>query len=144
VTRWRVLMLVALLVAVGALGGCSSSAGPKAADLEGSWVVESFGAPTGLTPAAQGVTSELTMAAGKASGTGGVNSFSGTYEAKDGGDLKFGPIAATLMAGADPAADAQETAFFAALEKTDNFEINDGKLVLGDLGNNTLMVLVPK
>ena len=47
------------------------------------------------------------------------------------------------MAGSEEAM-AQESQFFAELESADNFEFNDGKLVLGDLGNNTLVVLAEK
>lgn len=132
---------VAMLVIV--VTGCGSAGESDPAALEGSWVLRSFGGTNALTPAAAGVTTELTLAAGKASGNGGVNSFSGSYEAKGGDSLTFGPLASTQMAG-EPAAMEQESAFFKALEDTRHFEINAGELVLSDLGNNTLAILAPK
>ena len=83
----------------------------------------------------------MTMEAGKTTGNGGANSFSGDYNATDDGTITFGPQAATMMAG-EPAAMDQEAKFFSALEKARSFEFNEGKLVLGDLGNNTLVVMV--
>ena len=106
-------------------------------------MLESFGGTTELQPADPAVTTELAMKAGKATGNGGVNTFSTTYEANDDGGLKFGQVASTMMAG-EPAAMEQEAAFFKALAKTRNYEFNEGKLVFGDLGNNTLVVLTSK
>ena len=59
------------------------------------------------------------------------------------GKISFGPLASTAMAG-EPAAMEQEGEFFAALEKAERWELNDGKLVLTDSGNNTLLLLAPK
>jgi heat shock protein HslJ len=140
----RMLPLFAALVGmVVVVGGCASTTGPDPADLEGTWVVESFGAAEGLTDADPAVTSVITLKADEATGSGGVNSFSGSYQASDDGSISFGPLAATKMAG-EPAAMEQESAFFAALEAARSFEFNEGKLVFGDMGNNTLVVLVPQ
>lgn len=139
----RVVALAALTALMVVAAGCASSGGADPAALEGTWVLESFGGTDALTPADPAVTSVLTMAANKASGNGGVNSFSGSYEANDDMSLTFGPLASTAMAGPDGAMQ-QEAKFFAALEATRNFEINEGKLVLSDLGNNTLLVFVSK
>ena len=140
----RVLSLVMLLLTAAVLVcGCASSGGVDTSQLEGSWVLESFGAPNGLTPADPTVTSEMSLTADEAQGTGGVNSFSGPYEAKSDGSISFGPLAATEMAG-PPAAMAQEARFFQALEAARSFELHEGKLVLSDSGNNTLVILAPK
>ena len=82
----------------------------------------------------------MTMEAGTAGGSGGVNSYSATYETPGENALTFGRVVATQMAG-EPAAMAQETAFFAVLEKTEHFEIKEGKLVLSDADNNPLVVM---
>jgi putative lipoprotein len=137
------LLLVAMIVLAAVVNGCASPKGSAPTSLEGSWVVESFGAPNGLVPADSAATSDLTLKAGQASGSGGVNSFSGTYKFPGDGKILFGPLAATQKAG-PPAAMAQESKFFSALELAKSFEINEGKLVLSDLGNNTLVVLKPK
>lgn len=142
--RVRTTLLFAVLMGiVGLLVGCASAGGGDTAALEGAWVIESFGGQTALVPADPAVTSELTLKAGQASGSGGVNSFSGTYEASGDSKISFGPLAATAMAG-PPAAMEQESKFFSALESAKRFEINEGKLMLGDIGNNTLMVLKRK
>ncbi len=52
-------------------------------------------------------------------------------------------MTSTLMAGPQEAMD-QEAKFLSALEKTKRFEMLDRKLVLMDMGNNTLVVMVPK
>jgi putative lipoprotein len=130
---------VALVIAVG-VAGCTSS-GPKVSELEGTWRAESFGAVKGLDKVDPSVKTTITFKNGQAEGNGGVNSFGGSYEAKDGGKLKFGQIAATEMAGSD-AAMKQESRFFEALGKTRGFEFNESKLVLTGLDNDTLVILV--
>ncbi|MDP2182245.1 MAG: META domain-containing protein [Actinomycetota bacterium] len=134
------LLAALLLLAAVVLGGCSTSADPTV--VQGTWVLESFGGTAELVSADPAVTTELTLKAGEATGNGGVNSFSGTYEVKDNG-IDFGAIAATAMAG-PPAAMDQEAKFLKALDDTRHFEINEDKLVLSDLGNNTVVVMVPR
>jgi len=141
-SKSRTASLLALLMGIAVLlGGCAAKADTAA--IEGTWVLESFGGQTALVPADPAVKTELTLKAGQATGSGGVNSFSGTYSASSDSKISFGPLAATAMAG-PPAAMTQESKFFAALEKAKRFELNSGKLVFGDPGNNTVMVLAPK
>lgn len=132
-------MLVAVSLAVA---GCSSAEQTDPSSFEGSWVLESFGAVSGLTAADPDVVTEMTLTNGKATGNGGVNTFSSTYQAPEAGRVSFGPITATRMAGPANAMD-QEAAFLSALEKTTGFEINGDSLVQSDLGNNTLAILAP-
>ncbi len=140
----RVALALAVALAIAAIAGCGSLGGdPKAAALEGSWVVEAFGGTTALEPADPMVTTDLTLAAGKASGTGGVNSYGGTYTAENGGEITFSQMASTAMAGPEIAME-QEARFFSALEKTRRFEFDGDRLVLSDAGNNTLVVLAPQ
>jgi len=142
-TTLRVALLsVALAVLSAALIGCGSGKADPAA-LEGSWVLESFGGTSTLVPADATVTSELTLKGGQVTGSGGVNSLSGTYVAKSDSSISFSQIVSTTMAGS-PAANDQETKFLAALEKAKRFEFNAGKLVLGDIGNNTLLIFAKK
>lgn len=137
------LALSLALVPVIALGGCVASAEPRASQLEGAWVLDSLGAPQGLSPADPSVTTNITFGDGEVQGSGGVNSFSGTYEAADGGDLTFGALQSTEMAGS-PQAMEQEGAFFSALQETRHFELNGGKLILTSSGNDTLAILIPE
>ena len=143
-SKWRaVLLLVAMMALAIAPMGCSSEEAPDPADLEGSWVLESFGGTTDVVPADPDVVTEMTFEAGEVSGNGGVNSFGGSYETPGDNALTFGPIAATRMAG-PPEAMEQETKFFEALENTEHFEFNEDKLVLSDQGNNVTVIMVPK
>jgi putative lipoprotein len=140
--RCSVLAILVLLSAAMVLVGCGGSTGADPAKLEGSWRLEAFGGVTDVTPADPAVVTDLVMKAGEASGSGGVNSYSTTYEA-DGDSLKFGEIASTMMAG-EPAAMDQEAKFFKALADTRHYEFNEGKLILTSRGNDTLVVLVAK
>ena len=142
--RTRVFMgMVALGAMAFALVGCASTGSTDPAALEGTWALESFGGAQDLKAADPTVATNMTMEAEKASGNGGVNSYSATYETPGDNALTFSPPASTMMAG-EAAAMEQEAAFFAALEKTEHFEINEGKLVLSDAGNNTIAVLKPQ
>ena len=139
---WTGRLLSLVIVVLVALAGCTqgtTNQDPAAAS--GTWVLESFGGTRELQPADPGVTTRLTLKDGTATGTGGVNTFTGTYQIAADGTLSFGQIASTAMAGSGEAM-AQESAFFAALASTKHFEITDGKLVFSDNGNSTLVVLV--
>ncbi len=136
-------LCAALLGVAVVVGGCASADAPDPADLEGTWALEAFGGATDLVDARPGVTTEITFADSQVTGSGGVNTFNGSYETPGDDALTFGPLASTRMAG-PPEAMEQEADFFAALEDTEHFEFNDGKLVLSDQGNNTLAVLVAK
>ena len=132
-----------VLVALTALSGCGGSgADSDSSGLDGAWVLESLGGVSDLTPADPGVTSTLTLEDGAVTGSGGVNTFRGTYESPADGELSFSPLASTRMAGPAPAM-AQEAAFLAALEATARFELDGDRLVLGNAGNDTLAVLRP-
>ena len=132
--------MVAVMTALSACG--SSSASTDSSELDGSWVLESLGGVSDLTPADPSVTSTLTLEDGRASGSGGVNTFRGTYESPADGELSFSPLASTRMAGPE-AAMAQEAAFLKALDETARFELDGDRLVLGNAGNDTLAVLRP-
>lgn len=137
---WLVIGLTTLVLAAAGCGSGSGGAVTDPAALQGTWVAESFAGPDDLAPADPEVTTELSLDDGQASGTGGVNRFTTGYEATDDGSISFGMVASTRMAGPDNAM-AQETEFLTALESAERFEINDGKLVLLDAGDNTLVVL---
>lgn len=133
-------ILTSLALAAAGCGSGSDGAVTDPAALQGTWVAESFSGTDDLTPADPEVTTELTLDDGQATGTGGVNRFTTSYEATDDGSISFGMVASTRMAGPDNAM-SQEAEFLTALESAEGFEINDGKLVLTDAGDNTLVVL---
>jgi heat shock protein HslJ len=69
--------------------------------------------------------------AGTVTGNAGCNSFNGPAVV-DGSNVKIGPLMSTKMACADEAANAQETAYLAALEKATTFEVRGSHLELRD------------
>ncbi|MDH4140064.1 MAG: META domain-containing protein [Coriobacteriia bacterium] len=142
--RFRAVLTACLAVPMGAvlLTACAGNAVTDPAELEGTWVLESYAEGVEQTDVDPAVNSEITFDNGQVTGSGGVNTFSGTYEADD-GRLQFGPLASTLMAG-EPAAMEQESGFFSALEATESFEVFEGKLVLSGKNNDTAAILVPK
>ena len=127
--------LVALVSLVSS--GCSSSADNSAA-LEGKiWKAsEIAGVTTVLTDKGTEVTAAF--AAGKLSGSGGVNRYTATYEAQAGDKITISQPAATMMAG-PPAAMAQEKAYFAALAKATTFAVTSDALTLTDDQGTTLV-----
>lgn len=78
---------------------------------------------------------------GEANGSGGCNTFSTTY-IDNAGELRFGLTLSTLRLCVDEAANAQEQAFFQALETVTSYAIVDGQLVIS-YGEGEQMVLNP-
>ena len=71
------------------------------------------------------------------SGTGGCNTFSGTYTT-DGDTISFGPLASTMMACEPPIME-QETVYFAALDGATTYAVDGDTLTIsGDAGTLTL------
>lgn len=78
---------------------------------------------------------------GRVTGSGGCNRFSGTYR-RSGYDLRMSQLAATRMACADAQRNADESAFFAALQTTASYRLQGpGRLALLDAGGRTLATL---
>lgn len=65
----------------------------------------------------------------EASGSGGVNQYTTTYVSGPSGDLDFGEIASTMMAGADDAMKAEQ-AYFAALATVTAYTVSGNELEL--------------
>jgi heat shock protein HslJ len=79
---------------------------------------------------------------GSAGGSGGCNTFHAGYETEDDA-IRFDPIASTKMA-CDPHLNAQEAAFFAALEQAATFVIEGDVLTLNDADGAFLVSLRAK
>jgi len=135
-----------LALALLAVSGCSSGAGPSASPssatggkaLEGKvWKATAI---SGVTTVLAGRGTEVTaeFAAGELSGSGGVNRYTATYETPAGDQIKISQPAATLMAGSK-AAMAQEQAYFAALAKATKFAVAADSLTLTDDQGTTLV-----
>jgi heat shock protein HslJ len=80
----------------------------------------------------------LNFAAGKAAGSDGCNSYTGSYTA-DGTNIKFDQMASTMMACADPIMN-QATAYMQALAKAATYKANAKQLTLFDAGGKELAV----
>ncbi len=90
------------------------------------WVLASYDGP--IVP--EGVSVDLLLEQGEASGNSGCNSYSGGYELA-GDELAFGPMAATQMACPPEQMDV-EAAYLAALERTAAYQMEGDELVLFD------------
>jgi heat shock protein HslJ len=135
-----------LALMVAAFGACASGqaqgeSSDAPSSLAGtSWrLVELNGQP----PVAGGDTLTLNFAADeqRVSGNGGCNQFSGPYT-QNGASLRIGPLISTRRACIEPAANAQETAYFQALESTNRYAIEGGQLILYR-GNDVVARFVP-
>jgi heat shock protein HslJ len=74
----------------------------------------------------------LTMSGGKATGSGGCNTYHASYQGGGAGDtLSFGPVAATKKA-CDQAVSDQEQAFFVALGEVATYGVGSDLLTLSD------------
>ena len=107
------ILIALLLLILPAAADCAVAAAPD--PLAGSeWLVTEIGDQQALDEAYLQFRSE-----GKVGGRTGVNSFGGTYTARE-ASLSFGPLMMTRMAGA-PELMEQEARLVAALERVDEF-----------------------
>ncbi|CAB4934041.1 unannotated protein [freshwater metagenome] len=133
----------ALALPLTACGGGPSGGGPGATALTaGPWQAASVRWDGADRPVIEGTVLTLRFdAGGQASGSGGCNTFGGPY-ALDGGQLRIGPLAATLRACAGPAgANEQEAGYFAALGSVRGLRLAGGLLTLLDARGRTAVTL---
>ncbi len=124
-----------ILIVVNFAGRLEPPALPAATPiLDITWRADSIGGQ----PVASGVNSTLSISGDmRAGGRGGCNSWFAQAEI-NGEVLAFSAVAATRMACAEDAANAQETSFFAALGATRFWRLLDEKLLLVDATGLTL------
>jgi len=134
-SRNRILIAVAVaaVAIIAAVVWVSADAGDgDGASLAGTgWTLTDLdsGPVTGTPP-----TLELTDT--DVSGTGGCNTFSGTYTT-DGDTISFGPLASTMMACEPPVME-QETVYLAALDGATAYTVDGDTLTIsGDAGTLT-------
>jgi heat shock protein HslJ len=115
-------------LAVLSLAACAITERAATTELPGtSWQLVDL---DGTLPVADAVPTLNFDQAGAVNGSTGCNTYNGEVSI-DGNAITFGPLATTMMACADPDADAQERAFTAAIEDVDSYTIDDeGRLVL--------------
>ena len=104
----------------------SACAAPASGSLAGTnWVLQSIDGnrQVGAALGGQQVTLQFTSAT-EMGGSGGCNSYGGSYQAGD-GRISFGEVMSTLMMCADEDVGAVETAFFAVLGAIESYSITE-------------------
>lgn len=92
--------------------------------LEGkSWTLVRWGSPDNLKSPVGDKDITAQFSQGKVSGSGGCNSYNGTYTI-DGSQINFGPTASTKMACLDDTMN-QESQYFAALDGAKSYKLNN-------------------
>ncbi|HET9589361.1 MAG TPA: META domain-containing protein [Anaerolineales bacterium] len=91
------------------------------------WNLVSFGPLDTGTPVIEGSTVTLMLENGQAGGTGGCNSYGGTYTV-EGGNISFDEITRTLRACADETVTQQEDRYLQALESASRYELDGNNL----------------
>lgn len=123
-------IIVGLLAA--AVAGCGAQPEQDVTVLEGTtWMAVAMQAASGLEPVEADVATTAKFSDGVLGGNGGVNRYSGSYEASADGSMNVEMGASTAMAGPEPAM-AQEARFFELLPKTDAFVVTPDSLELMD------------
>ncbi len=94
------------------------------------WILVSFGVPGRETPVLAGPRITLAFdAQGRASGTGGCNSYGAQYRVQ-GNTLSFDDVTHTLMACQLPDISQQEERYLSALESAGKFELSGDRLAI--------------
>ena len=135
----RILVAAAALTLSAGLSACGGDDSRDVANLEGSWVLVEFDRAD--IDAHPDVETTLDLEDGKATGSSGVNRFTGTYDAQEDGKVSFSDLAVTKMAGPETAM-IQERLFLEEMAKVENFEYDseDRQLELNDRADDTLLV----
>ena len=129
------LLRMSLILSLFMFGSAFASQRPLAGS---QWRLESFGKEGDERPVADGTTITIQFGTdGRASGSSGCNSYSGTYNA-EGDHLTFGQMISTMRACVEPKANEQEQKYMAALRAITRFKVSDSQLVLSDGGEVTL------
>ena len=91
-------------------------------------LVELDGEPVEISEAELAPSLVLDLEEARVTGSGGVNRFTGSFALSE-GELRFGPLAATRMAGPEEAMQ-REQAFLDALARVTSYELDDRRLTL--------------
>jgi heat shock protein HslJ len=129
------LLVLALTVIAS---GCGGSDAHDSLALEGkTWKATEI---TGVSEivTAKGNATTAVFAAGQIAGSGAINRYSGPYTTGAGDTIEIGALISTQMAG-EPAAMAQEHAYFGALQKATQYTVADTELTLMDDKGGTLV-----
>lgn len=132
----RLLILAGVALAVAALlaGGCGSSAGSTKLLEAHEWKVTKIA----TTPYGGSAQITLRFAAGKVTGSTGVNRFTATYEMGSGSSIQIAPGATTQMAGTVEAM-RTEADFLKALGSVASYAADEDSLTLFDAGGQAVL-----
>lgn len=128
--------VVAIALAASALvlpTGCPSAESPME---KTDWKLVGWSVSS-IDPA--GVQITAAFADGQVFGSGGINRYNGAYTLGPGYAFATGPLAATKMAGPEPAMRA-ETAYFALLGQAASYKCSKERLTLYDKGGNESLI----
>lgn len=131
------LPLIGIITAIALLAaGCAAAAGGESPALDNtSWTLSEINGEAPL----EGSTITAEFAEGQVNGSGGCNSYSGTYELAR-NTLNFGPITTTEMYCMDPeGVTEQESTYHQILGQTQTASIENGKLTLVGADGATLV-----
>ncbi|MGI6366748.1 MAG: META domain-containing protein [Anaerolineae bacterium] len=127
------LWLLGLALVMVALLGC----GGRTATLSGDWRVTGWSAPTAI-PADVEITARF--AEGSITGRSGVNQYSSELTLGPGDAFQVGDVITTLMAGPEPAMQAEET-YLDLLQRVVRFQLAGDTLTLYDEGGEAILTL---
>jgi len=133
--------IAATLVAAMAAPGVAQEAATSPEGID--WKLTSYAANGVDTPVPFGITATLLLDGGLASGSGGCNTFSGTY-ALDGTTLMFGDEISTTLMLCEEQVQVVEDAYLTALPEVAGWAVTNGVLRLSDgVGATILTFEVP-
>ncbi len=98
--------------------------------LRGSWDVTGLYTGDAISSPVPGSALTLEFAGATVSGDSGCNTYSGPVKLTGADSIALGPLASTLRACADPAVDAQEQQYLAALGLAKTYQVTGDKLTL--------------
>lgn len=104
-----------------------------------SWILQDLAGSTGFVSPPQGTTLTAQFLTGKITGSGGCNTFSGTYIEGENQTLTISKLATTMMA-CDPPVMELESQYLTLLEETGSFSIANNQLTLLNQAGQTSMV----
>lgn len=146
-TRLPLALAAAALLSIASVGSVAAADAPSDAPIptdsaEGiTWQLQQQLVDGALAPVPDGVEVTLLLEAGHAGGSGGCNTYSGSYTL-DGSAITFGPLASTMMACEEPAMSV-ESAYFANLALTATWFSDGGSLTFQDADGQSTLVFGP-
>ena len=134
----KILLVILLLTSVISIAACGSGASIE----DTMWKLDSYGEKGNFRPLLEDteITIEFKSAESQFAGSGGCNSYFGSYEINQNELIINPPIGSTMMACPEPIMD-QEQEYFKLLETTETFKVDNNKLTITCSGNKLLVFI---